>query len=763
MQGSDEVRLGYLAFFIATMVILLYTINKSDSSQKNIAKTLRKSLIMALVATAANAIVVISQSETVCMIAYSVFFVEMNWVMYYMMEFVMEYTNSKNFMKRGPFLFGALLLADSVSMVCNFFTHHAFTATKMLLDDGEVFYRLNYFLPYHMHFALINLLIVFEIISLAFKITKTPRIYRPKYISVLVILVFVEIADIVYVFFGGIIDASIIGFAVGGVLIYYMSVVYVPRGLVDRLFTLVVHDMMDGILLFDLEGNCIQANESAVELIEPDYRKDAAEAFELWYQKELRKQVDENGRDTVIKVENKTLYLRIFLKKLLDEDGAEIGAFIDIKNRTQEVNALQLERYRATHDPLTGLYNKEFFYEKVRQRLDEQPEEKFILICSDIGNFKMVNDVFGTECGDRVLIRIAGSLYKLCRQDQIYGRIDNDGFALLMKKSDYDEEYFQTVPQSKVYIEKDIEYPIRLYLGVYEIVQKNLPVSVMCDRAKMAIETIKGNYQKRLAYYDEKLRQSVLNEQEIMGELDEAIASGQFQIYLQAQVNGQGESHGAEALVRWIHPTKGYLPPSEFIDILEKNGAIVRLDRYVWELACKKLRAWTAEGREDMYLSVNISPKDFYFIDIYETFTSLVEQYEIDPKRLHLEITETSVMTDVEQRIKIIEQLQAYGFIVEMDDFGSGYSSLNMLKEIHVNVLKVDMVFLRKTTEMERSRKILRTIVVLAQELGMKTIVEGVETSEQLEFLKSISCDIFQGYYFAKPMEVSRFEEIYMR
>ena len=472
---------------------------------------------------------------------------------------------------------------------------------------------------------------------------------------------------------------------------YYMSVIYVPKGLVDRLFTMVVHDMMDGVLLFDLDGNCIQANESAIALIEPEYRENAAEAFEIWYQKELQKQVDENGRDTVIKVENKTLYLRIFLKKLLDEDGAAIGAFIDIKNRTQEVNDLQAERYRATHDPLTGLYNKEFFYEKVRQRLDEQPEEQFILICSDIGNFKMVNDVFGMECGDRVLIRIARALHKMCKPDQIYGRIGNDGFALLMKKSDYGEEYFQNVPQSKVYVEKDIEYPIRLYLGVYEIVQKDLPVSGMCDRAKMAIATIKGNYQKRLAYYDEKLRQSVLNEQEIMGELDDAIASGQFHIYLQAQVNGQGESHGAEALVRWIHPKKGYLPPSAFIDILEKNGAIVRLDRYIWELACQKLREWTDEGREDMYLSVNISPKDFYFIDIYETFTSLVEQYGINPGRLHLEITETSVMTDVQQRIKIIERLQAYGFIVEMDDFGSGYSSLNMLKEIHVNVLKVEI------------------------------------------------------------------------
>lgn len=756
-------RISYLAAFIGTLIILFFTISKSYSSQKSIAKTLRKVLLAAVVATIANMVVIIPVSETVCMFAYSVFFVGMNWAMYYMMAFVMEYTNSENLMKHGPFVFGALLLADSVSMVCNFFTHHAFTATKMILDDGDVFYRLNYRQPYHVHLAITNLLIVLAIISLVVKIAKTPRIYRSKYIFILIILVFVGIADMIYVFLGGIIGVSIIGFAAGGVLMYYMSVIYVPKGLVDRLFTMVVHDMMDGVLLFDLDGNCIQANESAIALVEPEYRENAAEAFEIWYQKELQKQVDENGRDTVIKVENKTLYLRIFLKKLLDEDGAAIGAFIDIKNRTQEVNDLQAERYRATHDPLTGLYNKEFFYEKVRQRLDEQPEEQFILICSDIGNFKMVNDVFGMECGDRVLIRIARALHKMCKPDQIYGRIGNDGFALLMKKSDYGEEYFQNVPQSKVYVEKDIEYPIRLYLGVYEIVQKDLPVSGMCDRAKMAIATIKGNYQKRLAYYDEKLRQSVLNEQEIMGELDDAIASGQFHIYLQAQVNGQGESHGAEALVRWIHPKKGYLPPSAFIDILEKNGAIVRLDRYIWELACQKLREWTDEGREDMYLSVNISPKDFYFIDIYETFTSLVEQYGINPGRLHLEITETSVMTDVQQRIKIIERLQAYGFIVEMDDFGSGYSSLNMLKEIHVNVLKVDMVFLRKTTEMERSRKILRTIIALAQELGMETIVEGVETSEQLEFLKSISCDIFQGYYFAKPMEVSQFEEIYMR
>ena len=755
-------KIGYQIAFLGTAVILLLTVIKSYSSQKNIAKALRHLMIAAMVAIVASVVDIASLSESACMIASSIFFVAMDWVLYYMMKFVMEYTASKNLLTDGPKIFGVILMLDSISMFLNIFFHHAFTVGPVTTAGGETFYRLNYQIAYPIHMGISYLLIVFAIISLIVKAVRSPQTYRFKYISMLVVLLFVTIADLSYVFFGGTVDVSIVGVSLGGVLMYYMSIYYVPQGVVDRLLSMVVHDMVDAVLLFDVDGKCIHVNESAVKLLEKPYRTKPEPVCELWYQKELRKQHNANGRDAVIELEGQKLYLRIYLSKLLDEDGAQIGAFINIVNRTKEVNDLAAERYRATHDTLTGLYNKEYFYERVGQVLAENPEDGYLLICSDIGNFKLVNDVFGTEAGDKVLIRIAQSLRKLCKPGQIYGRIDNDGFALLMKKADYGEEYFLTVPQTKVYVDQSVEYPIRLYLGVYEIKQNDVPVSVMCDRAKMAISTIKGNYQKRLAYYDENLRQSVLNEQEIMGELDDAIALGQFQIYLQAQVNAEGESHGAEALVRWIHPTKGFMPPGEFIDILERNGAITRLDQYVWELACRKLKEWSDAGEDGMYLSVNISPKDFYFIDIYEKFTSLVEQYQIDPKRLHLEITETSVMTDVEQRIKIIERLQEYGFIVEMDDFGSGYSSLNMLKDIHVNVLKVDMVFLRKTTEMERSRKILRTIILLAQELGMKTIVEGVETKEQLEFLKSISCDIFQGYYFAKPMEVAQFEEIYM-
>jgi EAL domain-containing protein (putative c-di-GMP-specific phosphodiesterase class I) len=284
----------------------------------------------------------------------------------------------------------------------------------------------------------------------------------------------------------------------------------------------------------------------------------------------------------------------------------------------------------------------------------------------------------------------------------------------------------------------------------------------MCDRAFMAIKTIKDSYDKKVAYYDDALRSNMLTEQEMSSELDFAMSDQQFMIYLQPQISASGEVHGAEALVRWKHPKKGMIMPGLFISAFEKNGLIAKLDRHVWEMACMKLREWKDHGRNDMYISVNISPKDIYFIDVYQTIVSLVEKYGIDKKNLKLEITETAVAKNPEEQLALIEKLRSYGFIVEMDDFGSGYSSLNMLKDIIVDILKIDMKFLGTTKEEQRSREILKKIVELSGALDMPVIVEGVETGEQVEFLKNIGCDMFQGYYFAKPMEVEQFEEKYM-
>ena len=214
--------------------------------------------------------------------------------------------------------------------------------------------------------------------------------------------------------------------------------------------------------------------------------------------------------------------------------------------------------------------------------------------------------------------------------------------------------------------------------------------------------------------------------------------------------------------MRWNHPGRGLLPPVAFIPSFEKNGLIVKLDLHVWELACLQLKKWKEEGFGDRYLSVNISPKDFFFVDIYKEFSTLTHRYGIDPKNLKLEITESAMMHDIPKQLKLIKKLRAAGFIVEMDDFGSGYSSLNMLKDICVDVLKIDMDFLRESEQEERSRTILKMIVALAKELGMPVITEGVETKEHVDFLTQIGCDVFQGYFFGRPMKIEDYEKKYM-
>ena len=233
-------------------------------------------------------------------------------------------------------------------------------------------------------------------------------------------------------------------------------------------------------------------------------------------------------------------------------------------------------------------------------------------------------------------------------------------------------------------------------------------------------------------------------------------------MFLQPQVDVDGNAYGAEALVRWQHPDRGLLSPYFFIDILESTGLIYKLDMYMWECAAAKLSEWKNKGDTSHHISVNISTKDFYLIDVYEVMTDLVRKYDINPALLKLEITETALMSDLKKNMEVIRKLRKYGFRIEIDDFGSGYSSLNMLKDISADVLKIDMAFLRATENEIKGQDILETIISLGGKLGMEVITEGVETEKQLVMLSEMGCHIFQGYYFSKPVPVDEFEEKYM-
>ena len=342
----------------------------------------------------------------------------------------------------------------------------------------------------------------------------------------------------------------------------------------------------------------------------------------------------------------------------------------------------------------------------------------------------------------------------------ICARLMNDRFALCLPREEFDEK---RVADSVKELQCEFtgnSFHLHMYMGVYEIRDRDEAVSIMVDKANIAADTIKNNYDCCVAYYDEHLLEISIEQRRLLGEFEPALQNDEFVMYLQPQVKRDGAAKGAEALVRWVHPSRGILTPYAFIDILENAGLIYKLDLYIWEKAAQKLAEWKEKGYGSYHISVNISTKDFYIIDIYETFTGLINKYGIAASNLHLEITETTLMTDFEKNMNIIHKLQGVGFRVEIDDFGSGYSSLNMLKDISADVLKIDMGFLRKSENEVKGQDILESIITLAGKIGMDVITEGVETKKQLDMLTMMGCHEFQGYYFSKPIPTDEYEKL---
>ena len=418
-------------------------------------------------------------------------------------------------------------------------------------------------------------------------------------------------------------------------------------------------------------------------------------------------------------------------------------------------NAAMVNQFK--YDRLTGLYSREYFYQKVAERLAEDPDTPYAIVCSNIENFKVYNDIFGTKAGDRVLKNIAEAGRALTGEDGLCARYGADRFLYLQKQEALSGYLRQDSFLNKLVNVKDIS----LKWGVYKITAPSVPVEKMCDRAFLVADSIKGRYNQTVAVYDDVLRDKLLREQAITESMETALAEGQFAVYLQPKYWLKGYTlSGAEALARWIHPELGFLSPAEFIPLFEKNGFITRLDRFVWEQTCMLLRRWRQEGYPAIPVSVNVSRADVYQEDLPETLTNLVERYGIEPQQFHLELTESAYTENPNQIITMVDELRRRGFVIEMDDFGSGYSSLNMLSQVHFDILKLDMKFIQTETAKPGEMSIMRFVVNLAKWLNLSTVAEGAETKAQVERLQDVGCDYAQGYYFSRPLPIPEFEAL---
>lgn len=412
-------------------------------------------------------------------------------------------------------------------------------------------------------------------------------------------------------------------------------------------------------------------------------------------------------------------------------------------------------------DNLTGLLNREGFFELAGKMISEKEEKHYILSCINIDNFKGINDRYGYEIGDEILKYIGKNINSTLKVlKAVACRFTADKFVLLYPAEFQNSESLMKM-HKKVTVPTCINERVYLRIGRFLVDDKSMNVNTMCDRADMAQSSIKGRYDVYIADYQESMREDYLNKQRIISEMDDALRLGQFEAYYQPIFNhSSGALIGAEALARWAHPQRGLIMPGEFIPVFEENGFVYELDKYIWEQVCIELNKKIKQGEKPLPVSVNVSRYDIFATGFSRDIKGLVEKYNILIDLLRLEITESAFAKDTWQITKIARSLIDYGFIIEIDDFGSGYSSLNVLKDVPAQILKIDIRFLEDNDGSQRGGNILQSVVRMAQWLGMSVIAEGVESKLQADYLKSIGCVYIQGYFYSKPITLEEYDRL---
>lgn len=745
---------------IATVMIgfMLYIGKNADKKSMLV----RRQLYLVLAMNMVYLFSFFTNDEYLLVLIYSIVQFFEVWTLFSVLHFALYYADSDMRITRFiTCLAMVLCLGDSFMLAYNAFSQRFFEFSVSRLKGNflEVYPCVNLF--YYLHMILCGILSLVFIIMMIRKALVVNSIYKNRYITLSMVFGIGTIMCIIMRYLGNYVNFySVVLLTVGESSIFYVFY-HLPKLRKSMMQNFVIKNIAMPILMFDYEDELQVINEPAKKLTDArkgtslqEYAAGNNLRYILTPERRAEGKTKEFSMSIII---DKKTYI-IHGQELWDKKNNFVGTLLVYNDISKEESLKDEATFHATRDSLTGLWNREYFLEAAEKILDANPAREYVCIVSDIHQFKMFNDILGRKMGDDLLISIAQGYRERKKEGWLFSRATTDKFALLMPLEDFEEKRF--VEACKSVIEKrNYALTVHFYLGVYIIRDREISASEMWDRAYMALESIKGSG-KYVAYYDNELRDRLIDETIHASDLELALKNKEFSIYLQPQINTEKkEIVGCEALVRWMSPKRGCVPAVEFISSFEENGMISELDYYVWEMACQILRRWKEKGDETSRISVNISAKDFYLSDIYGRLVGLVEKYEICPKNLVLEITETAFVLNVEEQMELVKKLQNRGFVVQIDDFGSGYSSLYNLNNIEVDAIKLAMRFFENTADSKRTEKIIESVVNLSYNLKMPVIAEGVETLEQVQMLQKIGCTIVQGYYYTQPMTVEEYEE----
>lgn len=728
-------------------------------SKRSFAKLAAFAVSANIIPIAGNVIVINAYDDILASVGYMLYFIGMDAAVVSLLLFTFKYCKVekiKNIALPITLIFSAV---DVIQLLLNPVFHHA-SILKEITVEGKPYFDLIPGLGQNFHRIVVYGILALIIAVFIIKCVKTPFIYIERYSIILITILITGIIESIFIFSDMLFNMSMISLGVYGIVLYFFAMHYKPMRLLNNMLAQIASESNQSVICFDAHNRCVWANDQALEFFEVknrDYDK-LSEIFNDVFQDIADREEPDFTEQIEIDKDGAAQYFFLERQTIHDKKGNVTSSFVNIRDNTAEQSEIKHKLYVATHDVLTGLYNKEYLLNATKECVKEKKETYYVGFM-DIQNFKVVNDIFGTDFGDYTLKTVADFLRKYIPESGVYGRLGGDTFGFCVPEKDFDEKELSGHLQNFEIKNEKAEHQIVIHVGVYIATDETVEPAVMFDRAHLAMLSIKDDFNRRVSFYNDDVRSQVLWDQFVVAELPRALKEKQIIPYLQPIVDKDGNIVGAEALARWVHPQKGFLSPAAFIPVFERNGMIVDVDRLIWRTACKKIAEWEAKGK-DLFISVNISPKDFYFMDVAEELVELTKEYNISPTHLRIEITETVMMSDVEKRINMLLYLKNLGFIIEMDDFGSGYSSLNLLKDMPVDVLKIDMAFLTKSKKDNKAQTIVHNIINLSDNLDISSLTEGVETKEQYEALHDMGCNLFQGYYFAKPMTMDDFEKL---
>ena len=506
----------------------------------------------------------------------------------------------------------------------------------------------------------------------------------------------------------------------------------------------------------------LEANRGTVSMVLSDIKMPVMDGFSLI----TRMRADEDFRRIPVMVltsesdyEEKSLQLGAidFLTKPYDMPSiikARVRRIIELSEGRMIISATE-------KDYITGLYTREFFFEYGQRRENFNADRRFDAVVVDLDRFHVINELYGRNFGNKVLKTVAEAISAfVSRCNGIASREEKDVFHVLCGHNDSYDGLVAEIKAGLRQLNPGIRFGLRL--GVLADVDHSVSLLQQFDKARNACNTLRSGRTVSVAFYSEEMHRKELLEERLLNEMQGALDGKQFEVWYQPKFAIQGEKpvlRSAEALVRWRHPELGMISPGVFIPLFERSGLIDRLDRYVWSESAAQLGKWRRGSGPSVSVSVNVSRVDLFDSGVGNVLKGMLEENGLGFGDLFLEITESAYSEDTAQMIEAIGNLRDMGFRIEMDDFGSGYSSLKSLAEMPVDVIKLDMSFVRRIHENRTTFRMVELAVEMARSLGAPVVAEGVENEEQYRLLKQIGCDYIQGYYFSKPLPVAEFEE----